>query len=671
MRAAILVVLTILIATPGAAAGPIEDLEKELATVEGKLIELTMNSLEARFARPGGPVFALYDIADLTVPLTEFIAPNIRVKPAGSEFDEDQPQFGTIREGPTFFDADDLAEILRSNIRPAIWDAGGTLEVRGTILAASAPDGVQAEIRETLRSLRANLGRIVTVQVFAIEADLTKLPLGPVASAECDALLAKLEREEGGRILAGAEVSGYAGQRIMVFDGRQRSFVQDLDVEVAQNSKIPDPIVSILQDGLCFSVRALPQGSGQGVLLDLQADYSRPVGEMRIVKTTVGPVQLPHLREARAHATVTVPDAGGLLFGGASSTGKAGGRIAFLTRARVTSVEPKKLTTAPDRVDALTRRIASRKRLIAAYERAIAERGALFRMQLYAVNDLLFAPRDYPGPTIGLTPSGAGGFEDAEEYEEAIEYFEPEQLVQMIRTNVAPGSWEELLTTNIEISGKNLVVTHTPGVHARIGEFLRRLRTHASRLISLDVQVIGISDADRRTLGAAGPFLDADAGRRLEAWVAEGRVQRMHSGRILARSNQRVALTDLEPVCYVYDYDVEIAQDASISDPLIQRIDQGLVVDARPVVAGGGSHVVMEVRMRRLILTGEKMAKLDTEVGTIETPLGEYTQMGCTLSCPVGATASVGGGLTPRGAAGQTRRPLVLVTPRILTVRGK
>jgi hypothetical protein len=668
MRSLVIVALTLVVVAGSVSAKPVKDLEQELKTLEIRLTELTMSALEARFTRPGGPVLRLYDVADLTTSLTDFVRPNIAIQDAGSEFDEDSPLFGRTHEGPVFFDADELAETLRSNVRPEIWNNAATLEIQGQTVLVAAPREVHAEVNAALNGLRSRLGRLVTIEIHAVSAAAGSLPSEPLSEEAFNALLAKLGRGEGGTILSSAEVTGYAGQRMMVFSGDQRAFIQDYDVEVAQSAKIQDPIVGVFHEGLTFDVRAMPQGLNAGVLVDLRADFAIPVGEPRLVETSAGKVELPHHRRCSVSGTFTLSDGGGLAIGGTSKSGTSGSRVTLLARARLNAVVAGTADTA-DRATELQKSIASTRRLIGAYEAAMKARGPIYEMRLYAVDDLVFPIEDRPGPQIGLRPSGAHFFsEDEAEY--AVDTYEPEQIVELITSHVAPGSWDELHSVSIECADRNLVVVHTPGAHAMVSEFLRNLRSRMGRTVAVDVEIVSLTAADRRALGASSPTLSAKALAQLRTWIAEGRVTRMHTGRILAANNQRVALVDLEPVAYVMDYDVEIAEASSIADPIIRQLEQGLVVEVRPIVAGNGSQVVLECRMTRAVLAPGPIPNVQTTVGAIDTPRVRYTRVGCTLSVATGSTVVVGGGLNPTAESTATHS-LLLLTPRIVRASGK
>jgi hypothetical protein len=666
MRLLAAALLAVILATP-AVAESVDELEKEIRGLEARLKELGRATLESRFHRNEAQRLHVLDVADLTVRLTDFIRPNITMTPAGAEFDEDAPMFGTVREGPTFFDPEELVELIRSNVRPAVWEADGTIEVQGRAILVSAPEEVIRDVRAALGTLRSDVGRMVTVELRVVRAGLEELPIGTLTREEFDGLLVRLREAGDDRIVASTELTGYAGQRMMLFDGRQVAYVQDHDVEVAQDARIADPIVSVLQDGVSFDVRAMPMGSDGRILLDFRADFGATVGEIPLLRTEVGLTQLPRQRYARAHAAVTVPNGGGLVLGGTTRDGNLGARVAFLVRARAIGVRAPAHADEVDRESTLRRRADSLRRLVKAHQEAVRAEGPPFHMRLYPVEDLTFRPTDRPGTKLGLRVSGAGGFgDDDEDFEESPEFFEPDQLVEMIRSHVAPGSWEELLSTSINYTNRNIVVVHTLGVHAHIREFLRSLRERTSHLLSVDVEVVAVSDADRHALGSTEGhhLLLPEARKRLMAWIEEGRASRLHAGRILARGQQRVALVDLEPQAYVYDYDVEIAEKASISDPLISHIQQGLVVDVRPTVAGRGGVVVLECRMSRAAQAPGPIPQVDTDVGSIETPVLRFTKLGSTVAVPEGKTMVLGGGLRPVGGEGDS--VLLLVTPRIV-----
>ena len=63
------------------------------------------------------------------------------------------------------------------------------------------------------------------------------------------------------------------------------------------------------------------------------------------------------------------------------------------------------------------------------------------------------------------------------------------------------------------------------------------------------------------------------------------RVELVTSPRITVYNSARGNLSVLNQVAYVQDFNVEIAQGASIADPIVNVVQDGVVLDVRPVVS--------------------------------------------------------------------------------------
>jgi type II secretory pathway component GspD/PulD (secretin) len=87
--------------------------------------------------------------------------------------------------------------------------------------------------------------------------------------------------------------------------------------------------------------------------------------------------------------------------------------------------------------------------------------------------------------------------------------------------------------------------------------------------------------------------------------------------RLTIYNNQRANLTIVNQVAYLKDYDVEVAQTAFIADPLIDIIQDGLVLDVRPTVSFDRKYVTLEVR--------PTVATLQRPIRTFVTPLSGLT----------------------------------------------
>ncbi len=131
--------------------------------VKGGVVVIT----KPEFARED-PIVQVHSVGDLTVALTNFIAPNLQLRPAGAEENEDAPMFGAAQEGVTSFgDTDALMTLIQGNVAdPDYWTADGvSIAPSGTdkLVVVAAPN-VQREVSAFLDDLRAFSGLVVTIE---------------------------------------------------------------------------------------------------------------------------------------------------------------------------------------------------------------------------------------------------------------------------------------------------------------------------------------------------------------------------------------------------------------------------------------------------------------------------------------------------------------------------
>ncbi len=110
----------------------------------------------------------------------------------------------------------------------------------------------------------------------------------------------------------------------------------------------------------------------------------------------------------------------------------------------------------------------------------------------------------------------------------------------------------------------------------------------------------------------------------LRAVEKSERVQQITAPRITVYNTQRANVSVLNQVSYVQDYEVEIAQASNIANPVIQTIQDGVVLDVRPVVSADRRFVTLELR--------PTVAVLQRPIATFSTSLA---------SGPIGANAPV------------------------------
>ena len=133
----------------------------------------------------------------------------------------------------------------------------------------------------------------------------------------------------------------------------------------------------------------------------------------------------------------------------------------------------------------------------------------------------------------------------------------------------------------------------------------------------------------------------------LRAVSKSERIELVTAPRILVHNTARANLAVLNQVAYVQDFDVEIAQAASIADPIIAVIQDGVVLDVRPVVSADRRFITMELRptiaqLQRPIR--EQITTLGSQNSvTIQLPEVEVQRVRTSIPIPDGGTVLLGG----------------------------
>ena len=119
----------------------------------------------------GEAILRVHPVGDLTIQLTNFIAPDLILKPAGAEVSEDQPLFGKAEEGAAVLGGgtEDLMDLIQQNIHPDSWEEGYTISPSGTSLVVMHTPEVQMEIVRFLDDLRRFAGLVVTIESRFLE----------------------------------------------------------------------------------------------------------------------------------------------------------------------------------------------------------------------------------------------------------------------------------------------------------------------------------------------------------------------------------------------------------------------------------------------------------------------------------------------------------------------
>jgi general secretion pathway protein D len=241
----------------------------------------------------GKAILRVHTVGDLTIKLTNFIAPSLILKPAGAEIDDSQPPFGKAEEGEQIFGGgvEDLMQLVIDNIEPESWE-GGAFNIQPSgedkLVVVHTPE-VQAEVARFLNDLRRFAGLVVTIETrfltvsddFLQDVGVDVRGLGgekgplvnlddvtngleDAASAGFDNGGPGLPSASGSKPSAGVFYNNfgdgdYRGRTEQIFDSALGSILSPLGGAVIQYTMIDDTDVSII-------VRAV-QKTRQGRLL--------------------------------------------------------------------------------------------------------------------------------------------------------------------------------------------------------------------------------------------------------------------------------------------------------------------------------------------------------------------------------------------------------------------
>ncbi len=140
----------------------------------------------------------------------------------------------------------------------------------------------------------------------------------------------------------------------------------------------------------------------------------------------------------------------------------------------------------------------------------------------------------------------------------------------------------------------------------------------------------------------------------LRAVEKSERIQQITAPRITVYNTQRANVSVLNQVSYVQDYEVEIAQASNIANPVIQTIQDGIILDVRPVVSADRRFVQLELRPTVAVLqrpiptlttnlaSGPPILSPNADV-TLQVPELRVSRVRTTVSMPDEGTLLLGG----------------------------
>ncbi len=544
----------------------------------------------------------IHDVGDLTFWRECFLGEGGPFRPYDSVNDKERPLFGgeSIEVVQPYENVDDVIEDLKSEVggrdgEGVAAEATGTrtIEVRG-------PRALQERVAAAIERRRAAVMPSLSVDVAFLAGD-------PAACSRPGGLAAAVA-DRGARLLGAARLVGLVGNISSTFVGRERTFVEDHDVEVASGAATDDPIASVLPEGA--RIRARVQAIAPEPLLEVEAWTARHE-DVRRVRTGRGePMDFPTIDAATVQALVRVPR------GRWTPVPMSRGR--FLALRTVVEAPPRSNASGP----------------LAAVLPPGSPVGPMSRAT-FDLHDLAARAPSFRGRDVRLWPSNFTPPEPPE-LPEPNPAYEPDAVLDLAK-GLDPDGWAREGAL-LAVAHETLEVRHDEAHRKAVASLLDALRSRYLGTLRLSATVVRLPLASFPEFLAGGVEGDASTlSARPGAEILDRVVAR------IPRSGGRRAGWQGRDRRYLADYDVEISLRATIGNPIVNSVLEGVVLDADAVPASNGAGIACQLRFDRS--TWDGVRTVPTEHGPIECPdLGLLRVRGA-LVIPVGATRLVGVGI--------------------------
>ena len=431
---------------------------------------------------------------------------------------------------------DSVADLVRENVASETWgNEGCQIRPAAGYIACRNKQSVLDEIGTFLDYLHRAVARSISVDVWRLPA--SGAPVAGVVTAE---VATRLIAHPSATVAGKLELASNRPGRLRA--GHLITFLGDYDVEVAEEAQVADPRMFVLRDGLDLQLGAWNTPDGSIILRVSGRDSSlEKLAKRDTASTWVGQLQLPVVDSQVVSGSGIVQSGGGIVLGAAQGDGDS----VFFVRARAGAI--------PD----------------------LGPGGgcALIPAGAAAVSLRQLGPLTVGMPSrSGTDPMGLEGA-DAPEEERILQV---DSLIEMVRGHVDPDGWDEDPSWALWTAGDNLFVRAPKEVIAGARTLATELNDAHLTNVGLEFR-IGVLDAQRtRAVSTGQADLAAVAGLLdTKAWVATlaGAGFRQFLGREMA---------------YLKDHDVEIAQKATIADPVISTLFGGIAFQGTAVTAGAG-----------------------------------------------------------------------------------
>jgi hypothetical protein len=556
---------------------------------------------------------------------------------------------------------EELAALIRNNVAEDTWShERAKVEFTEETLTITNLQSVHEKIRHYLAYWQGFFGRTVVMDVAIVAIDppvLTKIratgnPDRPLAlSSEQARQLVQVAREgKSGELLKTCRLTAQPGQRVNLQDAVRQAYIRDHDVQISAACGVLDPVMDVYSSGTSIDIRSHVEPFLDAVTLEIRAEYVEPQGMgERTVKIA-------------KEVTPLKSDRGGMDGGGmASKPGVALQSVEVKVQLPRSLVHRVRTTiTVKDRETAL---VASPMRLdrnllflvtpsVAAPDGKPAPEPVFGGDRLLRVFDVSLLTRglqDFSGPNMEIVPLQRGGSEGpltgaTFTLDEPVRHMGMEKVIDLIRTKIAPDTWEDKRNSITLGRWGTLFIRQKPEVLRGIGLFLDQLLEARGEMITVEAAAVAfrkgaLAEWEREipALAPGGLFADSEKVQKLLEEAYQGqRVRLVEAAEITSFSHQRVYTARLLEEAYIMDFEPQVSSSESIFDPVIGVVDDGFVLDVRPRFVHGTHQILVDLHAVLARRELKEIPLVSSGLGPIQMPRGTGHDWRSSITCVKG-----------------------------------
>jgi hypothetical protein len=199
------------------------------------------------------------------------------------------------------------------------WEDPASIQNTENYIVVVHTSEVQRRMEVLIETLKRKRSTTVTctLQVYTVGGPTGLAGGGVFSKKEGEALAARLASHTNLSLVRAWTLTGFNGQRVAGWDGKEQTFLKDYDAQVAQESAMADPVMATIREGVSFSLRPTVTEPST-VLLDIKTTLAALEGEVQSHQYNaekLGTLEKPVVRMQAFETSLLLPDGGVAVFG--------------------------------------------------------------------------------------------------------------------------------------------------------------------------------------------------------------------------------------------------------------------------------------------------------------------------------------------------------------------